>query len=443
MTLRKPMAHQRRALRFALSTPNPALFMEQRMGKSLVALRWAKTYSAERVLVLCAKTSIPSWVNEASLEGIDLVYLPGPNSTRMARMDKPGWYVLNYEALRLCPELVREMSWDVWILDESTTFRNPKAQITKLLKGSRSNAALCTILTGEPRPENLMDYVSQFFVLRGTFLGQTNYWTVRHRYFVPDWSGYNWVPKKGTRQAFAKEIAKHAFVLTRKQGKMPGSKVREYITLDPTPEQKAFDKLARKNFEYRDKAGHTVYTNTAPVVAGWLHRSSGGFTPDGQKLSRVKLYELHRLLNENFADQQVVVWCWFRKEIEAIQKLLPWTPDVLHGDVSLQDRDKTIKDFQSGRTRVLVAQVHLGRFSLDLSCADTAIYFSNSLAYEDRAQSEDRIIHPKKSTPGLVLDLVTRGMADEGIRQILLDKKTEAGSARAALIRQMELRARR
>jgi SNF2 family DNA or RNA helicase len=63
-----------------------------------------------------------------------------------------------------------------------------------------------------------------------------------------------------------------------------------------------------------------------------------------------------------------------------------------------------------------VIQQKCGRYGLNLACADTAYYFSNSLELEDRVQSEDRLVHPTKTTPANIVDLTTVDTVDEYIR---------------------------
>ena len=59
---------------------------------------------------------------------------------------------------------------------------------------------------------------------------------------------------------------------------------------------------------------------------------------------------------------------------------------------------------------------------INLSAADTAIYFSNSWALQDRLQSEDRILSPENNTL-LYIDLITKNTIDEDIMLALQDKR--------------------
>jgi len=59
---------------------------------------------------------------------------------------------------------------------------------------------------------------------------------------------------------------------------------------------------------------------------------------------------------------------------------------------------------------------------VDLSRADTIIFYSNWYDYEIRTQFEDRVIHPLKKVPVLIVDIVIENTLDEAM-PLTLQKK--------------------
>jgi SNF2 family DNA or RNA helicase len=104
------------------------------------------------------------------------------------------------------------------------------------------------------------------------------------------------------------------------------------------------------------------------------------------------------------------------------------------GEIDKKDRPTIVKAFQSKMVQVLAMQVKCGRFGLDCSAADTAIYYSNPYDGEDRAQTEDRIVHPNKTKPLLLMDLITQGSIDEDVIRILKRKRVSSRQFMRALI---------
>ena len=87
-----------------------------------------------------------------------------------------------------------------------------------------------------------------------------------------------------------------------------------------------------------------------------------------------------------------------------------------------EERNLWCQKFSKGEFRVLLVQLKCGKFGLDLSAASTAIYYSNGFSHEDRAQSEDRIEHPRKKEPLLFVDLLTKDSSDAKVLRMLKQK---------------------
>ena len=68
---------------------------------------------------------------------------------------------------------------------------------------------------------------------------------------------------------------------------------------------------------------------------------------------------------------------------------------------------------------MLLLQQAIAQMGMDLSRADTAIYFSEPAGYLAKAQTEDRIIHPEKSSPLLYISLVVKDSVDADLHSAL------------------------
>jgi hypothetical protein len=338
----------------------------------------------------------------------------------------PGWFLINYEALR--PDIL-DQPWDGIIIDESTRIRNPKANITKLLLNHTDHVKHKAMLTGLPNPEASWDYFCQFQFLHGHFMGMDNYWAWRHRYFhqgVPSW---NWQPNRGTREAIREYVHENAFVLQRKTAGVGSEKRRHTIVV---PMNKA-QKIAMRTIR-REMAIAGVETKWATVAHLWMQRLAGGWHPTLDNppylLSERKMKALRKLLKKV---KVAVVWFRFNHEIESTYRYLRKSMPHLrlryvHGAMakSKELRVKYQEQFQAGKLDVLLLQVKLGRFGWNLSRSDVAIYYSNSYEYEDRSQSEDRLIHLTKTRDCHYYDLVTEHSTDEDLVESLRSKKITA-----------------
>lgn len=180
--IRTLMPHQQNAAAWAEDKDAIALFMEMRLGKTLVAIRWVQKKKLEKILVCCPLSTIESWERELALEGEKLVKLVGTAAKRAkALTDNPDarWYAINYEGLaerghktysgksKAVPSPYATLPWECVIVDESTRIRNARAQITKVFLDHLSGARCRALLTGLPNPEGPEDLVTQFLFLHG------------------------------------------------------------------------------------------------------------------------------------------------------------------------------------------------------------------------------------------------------------------------------------
>lgn len=423
------MRHQRHALKYARKHRSPAFLMEMRLGKTLVCIRYAQRKGFRCILVMAPKSALISWREELTREGELFHTIEGAKAHRLreacdllqrvrGQASVRVWFLIGYETLRQTPELTRK-NWDWLVADESTRLKNTGALTTRIVNGYKISGVdnpgfrrriPRTILSGLVAPESPMEVYEQFYFLDGEFMGFKDIWRFRASLFRRDFTGYGWVPKTGARERIKKAVHQRAFVLTRKDAGMGKKAVREVREVEPSPKLWKMYKEAETEFELGE-----YKTNWKIVVQIWLSRLAGGFDLDLQLISRHKIDELMNLLEEELQGQQVVVWFHFRAEMAAVSETLR-KAGIKYGEIkggqSLQDRMDVVAQFRRGRLRVVLGQIDCGRFSLDLSSADTAIYFSNSYSAEGRFQSEDRIVHPKKDRPLLYIDLVTKGTVD-------------------------------
>jgi SNF2 family DNA or RNA helicase len=426
--------HQREMLAWAQQRDTIALFVQMRLGKTPVTIRWAHDDRAVLVVAPLSTLSRYGWSRELELEHVRPVHrlYEIPNKRRRAFMRQTslrGWFLINYEGLRVAPWLL-SLDWSTIVLDESTKIRTPRAQITKLLTKCTAHIRRRAILTGLPNPESPLDYFTQFQFLHGDFLGSTNYYQFRHRHYQQ--VTYDWVPRRGAIGRIKGEVHLLAFVLTRAEVGLGNHKDRQVRVVPCAP---AVARLQRQVLQ--DFACGDLETKWSPVQQTWLAKLAGGYSPGNELVSDLKLRELEDLVTGELRGESLVVWFRFNHELhEAARRLAQHEPvAVIYGDTPKPERSTIQERFLAGKVRILCAQVKCGQYGMNLSRASTAIYYSNAWDYEVRAQSEDRIEHMDKHEPLLLIDLVTKGSTDEGVLAALGHK---AISARTFSMRMLE-----
>jgi SNF2 family DNA or RNA helicase len=452
--MREFYPHQHDAFHYLLEANSGALFMEMRLGKTLVVVRWLDYLSSRtpghrfRTLVVAPNSALHAWENELELEGEDNVVRP--SGTRKKRLEAlatlPKWCLLNKEAFLSVPQIAQH-KWDAVIVDESTFLKGPKAKVSRFYATNFRDVPHRCIMSGLPNPEGSLDFFQQFKFLYGNMMGHANYWSFRQRFFHPGgFLGYDWIPNRGTDEAIKKWVAANAFILRRKDVNMDVPKVNEKRFFSFPPKLKSAYRKAEKEFVLTGLDGEEIKeTQWALAKYTWLRRMCGGFLDD-KHVWLGKLNGLVELLTNELAEDQVVVWFAFNPEIEVVKEALVKAGVSCHefwGAEGMKSKDRGIirRRFQNKEIRVLLTQVSCAALGMDLSAADTAIYFSNSLRREHRSQSEDRILALQKEGPLLLLDLLVENSADEDVHDLLRDKKWK-GSMFMHACRRMQERVR-
>ncbi len=422
--MRSMYKHQRQAFAYSLRTQNPALFMDMRLGKTLVAIRRVKLYKIEnpKVLVIAPNSALGSWMDELEMEGENFVLLTGTKDQRLKKLHAGkdcNWFLLNKEGHQAIPQIA-SLPWDVLIWDESHWIKNPKAAVTIFYLKYFNRVKHRWILTGTPNPESDLEFVTQMLFLNRRFMGETDYWKIRAKYFQPD-GYYGWMPKPGTREKMHDELAKTAFIMKCKDAGMEKEKIYEnrYIEM-PKDIRKVYDSF-ENDFEasIEGKSYRTIWATQKHI---WLRKMCGGLIEKEEGLVwGGKVVELKNLLLGELKREQVVVWFSYNDILHEINQFL--SPHVkcvpITGKTKLETREQYRKAFNAGKIRVLLLQEKIANAGMNLSGADTAIYYDEPTGLTAVQQTEDRILSMSKGGPLLYIRLIVKDSVDEDNRRAL------------------------
>ena len=430
--LRRLTKGQQAAFRYALSVNHPMLFAEPRTGKCLVTIRIIKTYKpinpAQGMLVLIVSpvSAIGDWIAELHQENETCInVLTGDSNTRKNLLnEKKKWNIINHEGYISLLE-IGDTNWDVVVLDESVVVKNPKAQITRFFLRNFKKCIHRFILSGLPDPNHILDLFCQILFARGQAFGFENYWHFRAEMFEQPWRFAKFKPKIGTMSVIRNYLAKQAFFLLQKDG---GINIeRKYrpmeITL-PDEVQTIYDKIETE-FAYEIN-GKEESTSHGLKKYLWLRQLTGGFL-NKKFIHPAKINVIIDLLKDEYRKEPVVIWFAFNNELFEVFKMLrkhKIKARTYTGAIKKFSERKAITNaFDSGKFDVLCAQGAIGQYSINLSRANTAIFYSNTASQTIRKQCEERIIHMKKICPVVYIDLIVPNTVDSDIVELVRQKR--------------------
>ena len=369
--------HQKKALEF-LSPEGGYLAFEQGLGKTLTAIRYAEKHWATRVLVVCPAVAIGVWENELLEAGHAPLI---PQGTRKEKAEfiagsGGGYLVLNYEALI---ELAVERAVSKWmpdliIIDEAQKIKTATAKRSKVLHRLGKDTTVLA-LSGTPITKNLLDLYSQYKTIDPDIWGGVSWTRFKQRYGV--WGGYGGYELVGyqNQDELLKKIEPYTLVARKEDTLDLPSKT--HVTV-PVP----LDPASWRDYVAMARDGVARDWVTATPLEKALRLSQ--ITGEAKVEATVDF--VNGIVD---GDDSVVVYFRFLKDGERLSDLLG--VPALTGGTGALARTRMVEDFQAGRLPIFLSQITAGSTAITLTRASHMVYHSLSYAYEDWAQSQDRI----------------------------------------------------
>lgn len=470
-----PMPHQGECIKKLYPQPFSAIFADIGTGKTKMAIDMAtcRFYEAriKRVLVICLLSIKNNWKDEIAIHcpvGATSVHLletskAGQNRfRRFMQEDGFQWLVVGVESLSagkatsLCEEYVN--SETMVIIDESDSIKTHNAARTERAISLGENAKYRMIMTGTPITQGIIDFYSQFEFLHKDIIGIGDFYSFRNRYAIM--GGYedkNIIGYQRTEELLD-TVAPYIYQVRKRDvlKDLPPSTYQEY-RVPMSGEQKAIYK------ELKAKLKVTIDSNilTVKSVINLMQRFSeitGGFysyvdqeameeiaIDERAKIKYKKAYlksnpkgkELMRFIESLPHDEPLIVWAVTKMEIawlvENIGKVYGYDQIAqMHGEISVEDRNTGLKEFQAGKKRFIVGNQSVGGIGLNMTKAAIMAYFSNDFSLRRRIQSEGRIERIGQLRPMVYVDFICEASIDGYVVQALKDKSDFAETIRKA-----------
>ena len=450
-----PHSYQRYAIERILQDNSLGLFLDMGLGKTVITLtaindlkfnRWA----VSRCLVVAPKkVAEATWSHEAEkwdhLRHLKIVPVLGSLKKRVQALHTPGdIWVINRENIPWLVEYFRN-NWpfDMVVLDESSSFKNPQSKRFKAMKLVMSRIARLVLLTGTPAPNGLEDLWAQIYLLdAGERLGRTIS-SYREAFFTQDYARPGQMYRTHTPQQDAESRIQAAI-----SDICVSMKSEDYLELPDYIEstvpvaldakaKRAYDKLEKEMLLEVDT--QLVTAQSAAVLNGKLLQLCSGAVYD----STGEVVNIHDCKLEAFLEtieqlngEHALVFYWFKHEADRLTKALAKTDKVVRVYQGPEDE----KAWNDGEVDILLAHPVSCGYGLNLQAGGHhAIWFGYpNWALEIYQQANKRLHRQGQKHPVICHHLVVQGGMDEDVIAALHDKGDTQESLMQALKARIE-----
>ncbi|MCH1940012.1 DEAD/DEAH box helicase [Holdemania massiliensis] len=435
----KPHQYQAIAEQYALDHPRCGLFLDMGLGKTVITLTVIDKLIYDyfevtkgRVLVIAPlRVAEDTWSRESSkwdhLQHLRISKVLGSAKRRLEALSTPAdLYIINRDnVVWLIQIFGNQWPFDMVVVDELSSFKNPKSQRFKALKKLSPLFKRFVGLTGTPAPRNLMDLWSELYLIdRGERLGKTMR-AYQQRYFVPGrrngYVVYDYIPIDGAERQIYDRISDVCMSMTAADWLQLPDRIdltRE-IQL-PTSVMAAYRRFEREKYLELMDGDNPLLAANAGVLAGKLTQFSNGavYLEDHswQPIHDCKLDELEQLIEEANG-QSVMVFYNFKHDFQRlIDRFAAYEPRMI------KNADD-IADWNAGKIQLLLA--HPASMGHGLNLQDgghIVIWFGLTWDLEIYQQANARLHRQGQQQSVRIYHIICKGTVDEDILRRLQTK---------------------
>ena len=445
----EPLPYQKEAVQKIIENPAVCLMLDMGLGKTIITLSAIQEliynkFEVQKVLVIAPlRVAETTWLEENLKWNLNLKIVPvlGNEKNRIAALNQTAdiyvinrenvsWLVNRYFKKNLSNNF-KNFPFDMIVIDESSSFKNPQAKRFKAMRLARIYTERIVELTGTPAPNSLIDLWAQIYLLDGgTRLGKT-LGEYRRKYFTEGARNgyviYNWIPIKNADKVIYKKISDICISM----------KSEDYLTLPPVINN--FVKVtlseevqtAYKNFETNlilSVEEKTLSAASAAVLANKLLQFANGAVYDDAgeilKVHDSKLETLAEMIEE--INQPILIFYWFKHDLERLQKKFP--------DAVQLKSAENISNWNAGKIKILLAPPASAGHGLNLQFGgNIIIWFSLTWSLEFYQQANKRLHRSGQDKPVIIHHLIAKNTIDETVIKVLSDKNSRQENLLSAL----------
>lgn len=433
----KPHGYQKYCISRCITDAEIGLFLDMGLGKTIITLTAINDlkynrFLVRKVLVIAPKkVAEDTWTREQEkwdhLKLLRVVPVLGSLSKRINALNKPAdVYVINRENVQWLVEYYKnDWPFDMVVIDELSSFKNPQSKRFKALKCVRGLIHRIIGLTGTPAPNSLMDLWAQLYLLdQGQRLEKTitRYRELYFRARPLGSLGVNiYEEREGVEKLIKDKISDICISLKAEDYlKLPDKIIdTKYVKLDAKA-QKAYKDFEKEMFLQIEEDEIDV-TTAAGLSNKLLQFCNGAVYKEDKTVVEVHNSKIEALVEliEALQGKTVLIFYNFKHDRERIMKAL----EKMKLKVGELKTTEDIAKWNNGELDVLLAHPASAAYGLNLQDGGShIIWFGLNWSLELYQQANARLYRQGQKETVFIHHLVIDGCMDESVIEALNDK---------------------
>lgn len=397
----RPFDHQRETAAFFATHPRCLCLSEQGTGKTASAA-WAADYlmrrgDVKRVLVVCPVSIMETaWRSDLfkTIMHRSVAIATGGRLKREEVVNGPYEFVIiNYDGVKVIPEVLRNGGFDLIIVDEATNIKNVQTQRWKALASMIGTTTRVWLMTGTPSPQSPEDAYGLAKIVNPA--GVPRFAGAWRDMVMIKLDMYRWIPRANA-QDLVHNALQPAIRFTKAECLDLPDMLYTTRHVPLTKQQQHYYDEIRKEMVAEAAGSEIVAVNAASKLNKLLQISCGvAYTTERDVVE----FDIKDRFNElmdviNGTAHKVIVFVPFRHALDTLQENLRRahiTVEAIHGGVTGANRGAVVKQFQSeDDPKVLLIIPQAGSHGLTLTRADTVVWWGPTTSAELYLQGNAR-----------------------------------------------------
>jgi len=426
--------------------PYAAIFHEQGLGKTKIAidllLYWLDKRDIDTVLIVTKKTLVANWVGEFETH----------TNLRPKILDtkkKSNYFVMN-SASRVIVTNFETISTErdrmhlflktrnvAIIIDESTKIKNPDSKLTQDFFSISPLFKIKVIMTGTPVANRPYDIWAQvYFLDLGESLGK-DFNEFKTKCDLSNELQENEEKRSSFENSVSRifsKIKNFSVRETKNSGiiTLP-SKIYHEVTIGFEKKQFEMYETLREDMALTLKQGDkTILDDSSDTIKRLLRLVQITSNPRliDESYTDVSAKEIlleqlvERIVNN---DEMAIVWSIYTGNIDMFcKKYSKYGAVKITGKMTVEERNKSVAAFKSGKAKLLFATPQSAKEGLTLTIANNAIFYDRGFNLDDYLQAQDRIHRISQKKDCHIYNLMIEDSIDIWIDYLLKAKQRAA-----------------